>query len=519
MNRIIEFSMRQPILLNKTAQFASFALLAAVVSSLALPHIPAEAVASKSADADEMTKKAVTLFDANKFEEAIDLENQAIKKSPTYWLPHSALSIFEWQRNQFDVAVKEAQEAAKLAPDNELANLNYAQMNQQMGYYDTAIPAFKKAIKVAPNSSAPRIGLSQSLIASARAAEALEVLNEMSKAESGDFNWWHKLSISFAQMHKPKQAADAAEKAVAAASTAEQKSQSGILQLVELIRANEIDRARAIEDDVLRSKPKDDQVYVKSLSALCAATDPACGKNLLNLAIENGLSSSDGYYKLGAVLEQKSETATIDSNTRAAWLDLAELAYRQAVKAAPSEAKFYLALAGIFDRKGKTDEMVAELLKAKSFDNTDVLASYLVSRVKTADNDLAGRLREKLVGAPEKPYQLNLAKAEFSVENLQCLCKLNVLEYELKKQSGIECAAITHREKPIKGVLLVDQSFGTKEAFANVGKKQSVTLQVVSSEPVSTVNEAIKFAQNIRDTGQPSNVWSFVIDLPKMPTI
>ncbi len=509
--------MRQPILLIKMAQFGSSALLAIVVSSLILPYLPAQAMVSKSSDADELTKKAIALFAANKFQEAIDLENQAVKTSPTYWLPHSAMSIFEWQRNQFEVAVKEAQEAAKLAPDNELANLNYAQMNQQLGYYDTAIPAFKKTIKIAPKSWSARIGLSQALIASARAADALEVLNQMSGADSGEFNWWHKLSISFAQMDKPKQAADAAEKAVSAAVSADQKSQAGILLLVELIRANEIDRARAIEEDVLKSKPKEDQVYVKSLSALCA--DPSCGKNLLNLAIENGLSSSDGYYKLGVVLEQKAGAATNDTVTSAAWLDLAELAYQQAIKAAPGEAKFYLALAGVFDRKGKTDEMVAALSKAKSFDNTDVLASYLVSCVKAANNDLAGRLREKLVGAPERPYQIDLAKVEFSVENLQCLCKLNVLEYELKKQNGIECAAIAHREKPIKGVLLVDQSFGTKEAFATVGKKQSVTIEVISSEPISTVNEAIKFAQNIRDTGQPSNVWSFVIDLPKMPTI
>ncbi len=509
--------MRTPILLKKTAQFASAALLAVVMSSLPLSYLPAQAAINKSAEADQLTKKAAALFAANHFQEAIDLENQAIKTSPAYWLPHSALSIFEWQRNQFDVALKEAQEAAKLANDNELANLNYAQMNQQMGYYDTAIAAFKKTIKIAPNSWSARIGLSQSLIASARAADALEVLNQMSSAESGDFNWWHKLSISFSQMDKPKQAADAAEKAVGAAASTDQKSQAGILLLVELIRANEIDRARAVEQDVLKSKPKDDQVYVKSLSALCA--DPLCGKNLLNLAIENGLSGSDGYYKLGAVLEQKASATTNDSTTSAAWLDLAEVAYQQAIKAAPGEAKFHLALAAVFDRKGKTDEMVASLSKAKSFDSTDVLASYLVSCVKAANNDLAGRLREKLVGAPERPYQLNLAREEFSVENLQCLCKLNVLEYELKKQSGIECASITHREKPIKGVLLVDQSFGTKEAFATVEKKQSVTLQVLSSEPISTVNEAIKIAQSIRDSGQPSNVWSFVIDLPKMPTI
>ena len=510
--------MRKPILLNIPARFGPSVFLA-VVAAITLPHFPAQAVVSKTAAADEMTKKAAALFSANKFQEAIELENQAVKNFPTYWLPHSVLSMFEWQRGQFQEAIKEAQQAAKLAPDNELANLNYAQMNQQIGYYETAVPAFKKTIKIAPNSWAPRIGLSQSLLSSARAAEALEVLNQMSGAEDADFNWWYRLSRSYSQLDKPKQAAEAAQKAVAAATTGEQKSQANISLLVELIRANEIERARTIEDDVLKSKPKDDQVYVKALSALCLPTDLSRGKNLLNLAIQNGLSNSEGYFKLGVILEQKASSPTIDSTISGAWLDLAETAYREAIKAAPTEAGFYLALAAVLDRKGRTEEMMATLSKVKAIDNTDALASYLVSRVKAANNDIAGRLREKLVGVPEKPYQLNLSREDFSVENLQCLCKLNVLEYEMRRQNGIAFAAITHRDKPIKGTLLVDQSFGTKQAFEVVGKKQAVTLQVTSSQPVSTVSEAIKFAQNLRDIDQPSNTWSFVMDSPKMPMI
>lgn len=484
-----------------------------------LIQVSAHAATSKYGAVDDMTKKAVALFSADKFQDAIDLETQAEQRTPNYWLPHSVLSIFNWRHNDFEIALKEAEEAAKLAPNNELANLNFAQMNQLMGYFERAIPAFKKAVKVAPDSWAARIGLSQSLIANAQASDALEVLNEMSKVGQGNFDWWYSLSVSYSQMDKPKLSAGAAEKALKAATSEEQKSRAIILTLIELIRANELDRAREIQEAALKTKPKDDQVYVQVLSALCSPADVARGENLLNEAIANGLSNAEGYYLLGVALETKSISAEIDSAASAAWVELAETAYRQAIKVSPTDAKFYMALAAVLDRKGRTDEMVATLAKAKSLNNADALPSYLVSCVKAADNDLAGRLREKLAGTPEKPYQLNLAKVDFSVENLQCLCKLNVLEFEMKRENGIKFAAITHRDKPIKGTLLVDQAIGTAEAFKDVEKKQAVNLAAISSQPILTVNDAIKFVQNQRDTARPVNTWSFEIDPPKMPLL
>lgn len=487
--------------------------------SVVFAPLPVVAMVKKNSAADEMSKQAVALFAASKFQDAIDLERQAIKKAPNYWLPHSALSIFDWQQNQFEEAVLEAEQAAKLAPDNELANLNYAQMNQLLGYYERAIPAFKKTVKIAPNSWSPRVGLSQSLIANAQASDALQVLNEMSKAKEGSFNWWYNLAVSYSKLDKPKASADAAEKAVSAAANSEQKSRAYITLLIELIRANEIERARAVQQAALSSKPKNDQVYVQVMSALCSPEETNRGRELLDLIIQNGLSSADGLYRLGCVLEKKSTAPKLDPSISNTWLDLALTAYKQAIKLAPTNAKLYLALAAVLDQKGDTGEMVTMLSKAGSIDAGDGLPSYLVSCVKTSENDLVGRLRDKLVGAPQKPYQLNLLKEDFSVENLKCTCKLGVLEFELKRQDGIKFVAITHREKPIRGALLVDKSVGTEKAFKQVGKTQSVDLAVVDSEPILTVNQAIKFVQNLRDTAQPTNTWSFEIDSPKMPLL
>jgi hypothetical protein len=89
----------------------------------------------------------------------------------------------------------------------------------------------------------------------------------------------------------------------------------------------------------------------------------------------------------------------------------------------------------------------------------------------------------------------------------------------MKRENGIKFAAITHRDKPIKGTLLVDQAIGTAEAFKDVEKKQAVNLAAIDSQPILTVNDAIKFVQNQRDTAHPVNTWSFEIDPPKMPLL
>ncbi len=475
--------------------------------------------ANRNVSADEKTREATALFASNKVQEAIELENQVVKNAPGYWLPHSALSIMEWRRNRYDIALKEAQAAAKLAPENETAVLNYAQMSQQLGYYETSIPLFRKAIKVSSSNWAPRIGLMQCLVSSARADEARAVLDQMSGKTDADFDWWYQLANSYSKLDKPKQAAAAAQKALAVASSAEQKASAIASLFIDLIRANEIDRARAIEDDVFKGKPKDDEVYVRAAADLYPVTDPVRGRNLISAAIDNCLPNTEGYYRIGEVFEQKADTHSGDLNYRDAWLDNAEVAYRAAIKGSPTNAKYYLALAAIFDRMGRTEEMVAMLTKAKVLDSSDALAPYLVSRVKLANNDLAGRLREKLTGAAEKPYQLNLAKTDFQVDNLHCNCRLTALQVQIKQQIGIKFVAITNREKPFKGTLLVDQSFGTTKAFETIEKREAVRLEVVSSEPVHTVSEAIKISQNLRDLGQLSKTWSFVPDSPKMPVI
>ena len=475
--------------------------------------------ANRNVSADEQTKDATALFARNKFQEAIELENQVIKSAPNYWLPHSALSIMEWRRNRYDVALKEAQAAARLAPENETVVLNYAQMSQQLGYYETSIPLFRKAIKVSASNWAPRIGLMQCLVSSARADEARAVLDQMSGKTDADFDWWYQLANSYSKLDKPKQAAAAAQKAFAAASSAEQKASAIASLFIDLIRANEIDRARSIEDDVFKGKPKDDEVYVRAAADLCSVTNPLRGRNLISAAIDNCLPNTEGYYRIGEVFEQKADTHSGDSSYCEAWLDNAEVAYRAAIKGSPTNAKYYLALAAIFDRMGRTEEMVTMLTKAKVLDSSDALAPYLVSRVKLANNDLAGRLREKLTGAAEKPYQLNLAKTDFQVDNLHCNCRLTALQVQIKQQIGIKFVAITNREKPFKGTLLVDQSFGTNKAFETIEKREAVRLEVVSSEPIHTVSEAIKIWQNLRDLGQLSKTWSFVPDSPKMPII
>ncbi|HEY9679168.1 MAG TPA: hypothetical protein V6C76_14260 [Drouetiella sp.] len=509
-----------PTLFTKPARRKTAAAFAALLVLSSVSSISYAAPTKDNTAVDATMKKVIALADQDKSDSAVDLGNQAIKTAPDYWLPYAVVSVVEWRRGKLQNGLKQAKEAVRLSPDSELTNLNFAIMNQQLGYFETAIPGFKKAMKAAPNDWIPRLGLVHALIGTSNSAEAINVLDQMSTKTDGNFDWWYHLADGYSILKKSKQAADAAQHAVAAATTPETKTKARATLLVELVRANELDKAHAVKADLLNAKIKQGNVYTCCLDSLCDAKDPSYGRTIIDTAINAGVADADDFFKLGQISEQKASTAGLDSNTRNAWLDNAEAAYKTANKILPGDLKSLLGLAGVADRKGKKDEMLGYLAKVKSMTSTDALVPYLMARVKASGNDLAGKLRESLTGEQEKPYQLNLVKEDFQMDNLQCNCHLGAIAYQLKQQNGVKFVAITNKEKPIKGMLLVDQAYGSSEAIANVVKSEpKLTIKPLTTTPVLTVSDAIRLSQSTPDATQVSMTWSFTTEPPKMPVI
>src|SRR5271156_1825156 len=100
------------------------------------------ALSVDKAAADELTKQASELSESGKFDEAIVLENKAVKSAPNYWAPHAALSYLNWRKSMLQEAFGEGETAIKLAPTNAFALINYAELHQLMGSLDQAIPLY-----------------------------------------------------------------------------------------------------------------------------------------------------------------------------------------------------------------------------------------------------------------------------------------------------------------------------------------------------------------------------------------
>lgn len=474
--------------------------------------------ASVTESADDLTRQAATLWNGGRLQAALDLENKAVKLAPNYWLGHSALSFLYWQHGQMDEAINEAQLATKLAPNNPLAILNLAQMEQLRGYYDRAVPLYRKAVKLAPNDWMPGIGLVQCLVLCARTPEALIVLNQMATQSNSNFDWWYQIAENYAKLNDSKSAQTAASKALTLAATAQQKCSSLSKLFIALLKCNEIERARALKDQVLAAKPKEKDVYLLAASSLYPVSAPEDAKLLLDCAIENA-TEADTFYKLSSIFETKAFDPNTESSKRVLWLNNAEAACRTAIKFNPGDPKYHLALAGVLDKEGKLDEMADSLNRAKTFDGNNTLALYLVSKIKARSNDLAGQLRGKLIGSSETAEQVNLTRVDFQLNNVHCACKLPALEYKLKRINGVAFVAIERGTKPYKGTMLLDQSFVTISQLIDLVKEneKEMTLQVLSSQQVKTPSEAIQIAQSFGDNQTVGLAWSFQAIAPKMP--
>jgi len=476
------------------------------LAGLALLSIQLPARTADKAGADDLTKQASQLSGAGKFDEAIELENKAVKSAPDYWVPHAALSYLNYRKSMLQQAFDEGQTAVKLAPGNAFALINYAELHQLMGSLDQAIPLYAKASKLAPNNWIPVICRAQCLILTARVPEATKLLDQMQESKTTSFDWWYQLSDTYLKMSNYKGAQKSSEKALLAATTAEQKKLSLNELFIASIKSDDLARAKSLQQQVFAGKPSDEQVYTLTQSQLIKADAPTEGQALLDCARESEIFASDFYYTMGKDFEEKSATAGLNKANSEAWLASAQSAYRLAVKYGPSEAKYHLAIAELMDHAGKRGEIIAELEKAKELEEDDPLAPYLVSKIKPAGT------------AIQESYKLNLTSAVITVENLHCACKLPAIENKLKNTAGVAFVGSARTIKPFKITVLLDQSKVTvNQLIHEMSEGNTLSFQIASTEPITTVGDALKVAKKVSDGNKISMIYSFKQNSPRMP--
>jgi tetratricopeptide (TPR) repeat protein len=435
---------------------------------------PASSLAINSVDVDPSTVQTLSLIQEKKFEEAMELEEKASKAAPKNWRAHAFLSFLQWQQGNAPDAIVEGQKAVRYAPQNPTALINLAHMFQALESYPDAIPLYEQAHKVAPDNWVPPVCLSRCYAKSNQSEMALQVLNEMAQQNNKSFDWNFQLGNAYLLLDKPSLAIPLLKTALSAASTIAEKSICSSQLLLGLLRDNQISEAKPLADLVLSEyKTTNPELYVRTAAVILPATSPDSGAKLLKTAIENlaNTQDSDGFFRLGKVFEERG------------WLDNAQDAFNQAVELNPGQSQYHQALAGVLWRKGKTSEAEKELAEARSYDRTDQLAPYLVSKAKANST--------------------NLSAVHFSVNGATCGCQVTRIGEALPRISGVIFANVLAL-KPYSGIILIDQNqVSVKDVFAKCPQlafpaadlKDPITFDIQSEEKVSSLDKAIRIAQ------------------------
>jgi tetratricopeptide (TPR) repeat protein len=480
---------------------------------------------------DPLTMKAVSFLKDGKLQQAIEAGEQATKTTPRNWLSHAMLSYLYWQEGNAGDAVGEGQKAVGCAPYTPTALVNLADIYQLLGNYTDATPLYDRARKVDGANWVPWIGLARCYLRNYRPGETLKILKEMAATSSESFPWHYQLGKMYMIIDKPSLAVAPLSRAVTLAGSAEQKIASRSELLVALIRDNQMDAANNVKRESFQdSCPTSGEPYTLAADKLLSAASADQGRELLKTAKDNlhNMTDSESFFRLGRIFEEKADAADVDA-TRADWLVNAQTAFARAIDLNQAPSKYHIALAGIFDRQGKSAEMSRELSQSNQFDRDDLLGPFLASRAQASGASAKEAIADaKDAGDQTAARKLDMTVVDFGVSGLTCPCQMTRIESALQKMGGVVVLNTT-RVKPYSVTMLLDQSATTTDkvlaalpemAYLSgpaVKEQLDVKFNVTSQKPAHTFYEAIELSQPVQYGSVLNYPRGFELIQPDMP--
>jgi tetratricopeptide (TPR) repeat protein len=418
------------------------------------------------------------------------------------WFDHASNSYNLWHQGNVFQAINEGEVATKLNPASTVSLINLALMKQNASKYDEAAALYEQAAKLDPDNWVPPLGISRCYILAGDLANGRKSLRTMSERTNRSFEWYYMTAKTCLEADDLNMAESCATRAMGVARGQEQKSAAENVLLLVLLRANKIEKAKSLQEQVFgHNQPRDPELYVRAVLMLLPASNPAAGKDLLNCAIANltAVQDSEAFLKLGRVFESKAADPACDDTGRASWLESARVAYSQAIALNPKPGDYHFALAGILCNKGLRADAVEELKKTISLDKMDMICAYLISKI----------LNDETPGQ-KSSIPLKLSLVRFKIDGLTCACKLSKIQGALRNFKEVVFIS-TPSQKPFSGVILVDQSVTPAREMLNKAAQDAVStttdskdamahisLKMVSEEPVANVDAALKIAREIR---------------------
>lgn len=398
-----------------------------------------------------------------------------------------------------------AKEVSKVDQASNLINKGILQ--QSAGQNLEAIVYFEKAKTADPNNWKAKLSLAKALMLLDRRSESLAILQELKAQSCEDFDREYQLGQAFLFLNKPDTAVETSSRALQLAKTPLEKSSSLQQLYLSSIRANQEQRARSLQHQVLEEcEPITEQVYIRGAS-IASVLNPEASKELLTSAQRNlGKQENSGtFFRLAEIFDSKAKFVRYDRTKYSAWLRNSETAYKQAFKLNPHPPLYRIALANNAAKHGNESELIAELSAAHDENVQDQLPGYLLSKLKPMQVATAN------LSSATPQTEVKLTQAKLAVDGLHCSCKRSMIINSFKQIRGIVLTSISPKI-PFVATLLVDESMiPMTDVLSKIEKRPLTELSYkpISSKQINGAAEALQAALDGSNIEYPAfvDVW------------
>lgn len=426
-------------------------------------------------------KQTAELMANDRLDDAAQVANGSVARFPKSWLAHLNLSYIAWRQGNVVQALDEARAALDLEPQNPATSINLANMQEALGSCSDALTIYNALTKRDPSDLSAALGVARCELRLGQVDEGKAELNKLVSEPSKPYQWYYQISEIYQQANDAPAASNAADKAVAAAVTADEKQRAEMQLYISLLNAGDLTRAASLKDRLLRSSIHKNEEFFVLTTRLCATAEQAT--ELVDIAAANlhDNEDADAFFRIAQILQDKAREAP--AAVRNSWLSPAATACAQALKLAPEQVRANVALSAIYDRRGEKSESLAELQKAQNADPNDPFLNHLAL----------------VTGSP------SFAEVRFLVKGLDCGCRLSRIVSTLRNLPGVLFSSPSSDNEYEMCVIIDPQVTSARavidecksKAFATLPTKEPVKAEyeLRSERPIGTRADAICLVQ------------------------
>lgn len=384
----------------------------------------------------------------DKLSDAIGEMQKAIQSDPNRSESYLNLALLQMRSGLPQMAEGNFKKAADLGPRAMNAQLALGSFYQSRNQMAEADRQFHHAIDIAPKDPTPRAALVRLMMNTGRKAE-IEAFLKQTKIDIPDNSEGYRMLGDFYFASGNLDQATAEYSSLNAAHPKDMLVKKNYIQL--LILKNRLDEATKLNDEILKTNPRDVEGLVYRGQVLLHKGDASGAVDSLQSALRNDPTNGVAHYQLGLAFDQQNNEARAESELR------------ESVRVRPELTDAYRALAQLALRHSDLDALTqaAQQIVATQPDAADgylYRSVALVNRQKYSDaeQDLQKamtlapqspapyiqmgniRLIQKQFAEAEKSYQQGLEKDPSSSDSLSGLMNT----YFAQKQPDKAIAAV-----------------------------------------------------------------------------